>query len=74
MEFLEVLVRGKTVKDVSVEQIARNLYEVTVGHGSGEEGPDGEWRGYVIGRSQVIIASSMYDACYKAHHLAKLIA
>jgi len=73
MEFLEVIVRGKTIKDVSVEQIARDIYEVTVGNGGGEEGPDGNYRGYVIGRSQVIIASSMYDACYKAHHLAKVI-
>ena len=73
MEFLEVLVRGKTIKDVSVEQIARDIYVVTVGHGGGEEGPDGNYRGYVIGRSQVIVASSMYDACYKAHHLAKVI-
>jgi hypothetical protein len=73
MEFLEVLVRGKTIKDVSIEQIGADIYEITVGHGGGEEGPDGNYRGYVIGRSQIIIASSMYDACYKAHHLAKVI-
>jgi hypothetical protein len=73
MEFLEVLVRGKTVKDVSVEQIGETLFTVTVGKAM----PDEDWKGdliwYVYGRSQMIVASSMYDACYRAHHLAKII-
>lgn len=73
MEFMQVVIWGKTVKDVSVEQIHETLYRVTVGKAT----PDEDWNGdliwYVYGRSQVVIASSMYDACYKAHHLAKVI-
>lgn len=72
MEILTVLV-GKTLKHVSVEQVDYTVYVVTVGRIDGEEGPDGEYCHYVRGRKQCIIASSMYDACYKAHHLAKII-
>jgi hypothetical protein len=73
MEFMKVVVWGKTVKDVSIEQIGETLFTVTVGKAMTDEDWNGDLVWYVYGRSQVIVASSMYDACYKAHHLAKII-
>lgn len=72
MELLQVLV-GKTVKDVQVEQIDRCLFKMTVGRASLDEDCNGDAVWYVRGKSQVIPAADMYDACYKAHHLAKVI-
>ena len=73
MEFMQVVTWGKTVKDVSVEHIHETLYRVTVGKAEPDEDANGDLIWYVYGRSQMVIARSMYDACYKAHHLAKVI-